>query len=106
MRLQVLLVASAMLVFAQSPADSAANHCDELKPLAAKVRVQNEFVQERSFRSVDSEWCSHARAMTQAMDDMLQIIQVDSNRCRNSEAKVEALQKAAHRTAQLSEGCP
>src|SRR5271155_2767389 len=99
--LQVIFVASAPLAFTQSSAQPAASRCDELKPLAAKVRVQNEFVQERSFRNADPEWCSHARSMTRAMEEMLQIIHADSTRCRNSADKVEALQKATDRTSQL-----
>jgi hypothetical protein len=106
MRLQAIFVAIASFALTHSSAQSAANRCAELKPLAAKVRVQNEFVQEQTSRNPDPEWCSHARSMTQAMEEMLQIIHADPTRCRNTMDKVEALQKAADRMSQLSEGCP
>ncbi len=104
------VVLSAIFVLAHSTAQSAPNRCGELKPLAAKVSSENELVQEehRPGGGVggDPNWCMRARAMTQAMTNMIQIIEADSNRCHVSEDKIQALQKSAHRATQLSEGCP
>ena len=73
MRLQAIFIAQCVVRIGSTPsAQSAANCCAELKPLAAKVSVQNEFVQEQTSRNPDSEWFSHARSATQAMESMIQ----------------------------------
>ena len=101
------VVLSAIFVLVHSTAQSAPNRCSELKPLAAKVSSENELVQEEHRPGAgDPNWCIHARAVTQAMMNMIQVITTDSNHCHDSEDKIQGLQESAHRVSQLSEGCP
>ena len=77
----------AIFLLAHSTAQSAPSRCGELKSLAAKVNSENELVQEehRPTAGGDPNWCLHARAITQALTNMIQIIDTDSNRCHVSD---------------------
>lgn len=102
MPLSIAVVAFA----ASSPAQAGPDRCSELKPLAAQVRSENEMVQEEHLPRLDPHWCEHARAMTNKMSVMIQIIESNPDHCHVNNDKFEALQTSDHRMIQLSEGCP
>jgi hypothetical protein len=104
---QGLPLAIAVVVLAASyPAQSAPNRCSQLKPLAVDVRGEDELVQEEHLPHLDPHWCRHARAVTNAMSRMIEIIESNPSHCNVSNDKFEALQTSNHRVIQLAEGCP
>jgi hypothetical protein len=103
---QGLLLAIAVVALAPpAPAQAAPNRCSELKPMAAHVRSENELVQEEHLSHLDPRWCEHARAITNAMSVMMEIIKSDPNHCQVGDDKFEALQTSSHRVIELTEGC-
>jgi hypothetical protein len=104
---QGLLLAIAVVASAAAPPAQAASHrCSELKPMAAHVRSENELVQEEHLPHLDPRWCEHARAITNAMSVMMEIIKSDPNHCQIGNDKFEGLQTSSRRVIQLTEGCP
>ena len=95
-----------VILRASPPAEAAPNRCSELKPMAAHVRSENELIQEEHLPNLDPRWCEHARAITNAMSVMMEIIKSDPSHCRMGNDKFEALQTSGHRVIQLTEGCP
>jgi hypothetical protein len=100
-----LLLAITVVALAPTPAQAGPNRCSELKPMAAHVRSENEFVQEEHLTHLDPRWCGHARAITNAMSVMMEIIKSDPNHCQVGDDKFEALQTSSHRVIELTEGC-
>jgi hypothetical protein len=103
--IQVALLAVVALS-ASPPAEAAPNRCSELKPMAAHVRSENELIQEEHLSNLDPRWCEHARAITNAMSAMMEIIKSDPNHCQVGNDKFETLQTSSHRVIQLTQGCP
>jgi hypothetical protein len=79
---QAAALAGLSVIFLVPSGGAVINGCGELRPLAAKVQAQNEFVQEASFRHSDPNWCSHAKAILQDVTTMVQIIKADATRVR------------------------
>jgi hypothetical protein len=90
---------------ASPPAQAAPNRCSELTPMAAHVRSENASVQKEHLSHLDPRWCEHARAITNAMSAMMEIIKSDPNHCQVGNDKFEVLQTSSHRVIQLTEGC-
>jgi hypothetical protein len=100
------LAMAVVALAASSPAQAAPDRCSQLKTLAANVGRENELVQEEHLPRLDPHWCQHARAMTNAMSVMIEIIESNPNHCKVNNDKFEALQTSNHRMIQLAEGCP
>jgi hypothetical protein len=101
-----LLLATVLVALAAPAAQSAPNRCNQLKALAAKVRSDNELIQEEHLRNLDPHWCQHARSVIGAMSETIEIIKSNSSHCNVSNDKIEALDKSNYRMSQLAEGRP
>ncbi|WP_158817151.1 hypothetical protein [Methylocapsa sp. S129] len=102
----IILVAAAMAAPSIADAGSTSGQCGALRAEDAKVRADNEIIQEEGRRRGHPRWCAYARDIIRAADKVIFIITHDPAKCQVTSDRLEAIEAGRTQMVAFTEGCP